>query len=622
MAQNGTKRIALRELKLTGISCHSIVSLRIEEEAGKHGICRLDVTLAKPLKTSEFLPLGQSKLIVKASADSIIFGGIIVRAVQEELHGVYFLHLTAQTLSGQLDRTARSRTFQSEDKTLDQVLSKVASESGCESLDLKSTQGKEKIPQMLYQDEQTDWEFLHRLAESRGTLLFADGKTDTARVSLGPLPFKTKVPSHILMERGRRFLLGQCECIVKNIDSKASPAYFIETELLTNDLSVGVGYGVSYDGKDQVVKRSCIMTEGSTLVNYIVLIPKEGCRAEARDELRETNRGKYLAGKVLEAQGKDKGNSGRDNCVKVHFDCDKSQDKAKARWIPYMNIVNNYMYSMPDEGDRVSVYFEENGTILAIGSLRPENPKLEDCKPGNRSLLSEDAFLEFQAKELSLMAGKKAGTVFLKESDDKGIVLQAKQNVVMEGSGDIVLQASAGQTMSNQTKMASTHMTGYAAYTATGGTPPSSMFDPSGGTVGVSVSSLKSAGAAKEKPQLSELAKELDKRTGAKEERKSSSESSSGGGSGNLKLKAGKTLLLMVGDSSIEVSKGKIKTKVLYTAGYMPLPGAGGLDAAIGPGKPSSRSADTKAEHGAQDRSRLKEGGKGTNDNKRISKGG
>ena len=121
------------------------------------------------------------------------------------------------------------------------------------------------------------------------------------------------------------------------------------------------------------------MTEGSTLVNYIVLIPKEGCRAEARDELRETNRGKYLAGKVLEAQGKDKGNSGRDNCVKVQFDCDKSQDKAKARWIPYMNIVNNYMYSMPDEGDRVSVYFEENGTILAIGSLRPENPKLEDC---------------------------------------------------------------------------------------------------------------------------------------------------------------------------------------------------------------------------------------------------
>ncbi len=621
MADTPAKRIALRELKVDGISCSSIVALRVEEEAGKHGICQLEVTVADPLKTSELLSMGQQKLKVKLQNGGMVFCGVVVRAVQEERHGTYFLRVTAQSLSGQLDRTAQSRTFQSETKTLQQVLSRVASETTSEKPDIKSAKGQDKISQMLYQDRQTDWEFLHRLAESRGSVIFADGKTDVPRVSIGPLPFKGGEPGAVITERGRRALIGQCECIRKNTDSKISPAYFVEIEVMTNDLTLGAGYGLSYDGKEQIVKRSYITTEGSVLINYVTLIPKEGCRAGAKDELRETNRGKYLAGKVLEAQGKDKGNSSRHNCVKVHFDCDKKQDKSEARWIPYMNIVNNYMYSMPDEGDRVSVYFEENGTILAIGSLRGDKPKIDDCKPENKTFLSEDEFIEFQPKELSIVAGKKAGNVLLKESDDKGIVLMAKKDVVMESSSNIVLQASTGKTLSNQSQMAAAHMTGYTAYTSTGGVPPSSMLNAAGGMIGASASSLKSEGTAAVTPKLSEFAKELDKKTGEKAENKPSSKSSSSSGGGDLKIKAGKTLILKSGDSSIEVSKGDIKTKVLFTASYIPAGGAGGRPAAIGPGRPSGRAANIKAERGAKDRGWLKEGGKTTNDNKRISKG-
>ncbi len=624
MSQNGTGRVALREVRLEGISYQSIESLRVEEEAGKHGICHLDLALSGPLRTMELISLGQRKFTVKLNEKGIIFAGIIVRAIQEEKHGIHLLHVAAQTLSCQMDRTPRSRTFQSENKTLQQVLFRVSSESSTEKPDIKASDAQSRIPQMLWQDNQTDWEFLHRLAESRGSLIFADSKTDVLRISMGPLPFKGKDPGQIFMERGRRALLGECECIRKNTDSKISPAYFTETEIMTDDLFLGVGYGIRYDGKEQIVKRSYITTEGSTLINYATIIPKEGCKAGARDELREANRGKYLTGKVLQAQGQDKGNSGRHNCIKVQFDCDQKQDKSEARWIPYMNIVNNYIFSMPDEGDRVSVYFEENGTILAIGSLRGEKPQLDDCKPENKSFLSEDEFLEFQSKELSLVAGKKSGSVLLKERDDKGITLKAKKNVVMNSTGDIVLQAATGRSLSNQTKLMTAHTPGFIAYTATGGTPPSTILNPVGGMLGVSASSLKSAGTPKEQVQLSQLAMELDRKSGNQGNQgnqKSSSGSSSGGGSGKLTIKAGKTLLLQTGDSSIEVSRGNIKTRVLYTAAYIPAGGAGGRPAAIGPGSPRNRSSAIKTEHGAKDRSRLKEGGKTTDDNKRISKG-
>lgn len=34
--------------------------------------------------------------------------------------------------------------------------------------------------------------------------------------------------------------------------------------------------------------------------------------------------------------------------------------------------MNNYLYSMPDEGDKVFVYYENNGKILALGSHRSD----------------------------------------------------------------------------------------------------------------------------------------------------------------------------------------------------------------------------------------------------------
>ena len=135
---------------------------------------------------------------------------------------------------------------------------------------------------------------------------------------------------------------------------------------------------------------------------------------------------------------------------------------------------------------------------------------------------------------------------------------------------------------------------------------------------------MKSDGAPLEKVQMSDLAKALDKKAekGSDNKQKSSSGGASGG-SGKMTIKAGKTLLLKVGDSSIEVSKRDIKTRALFTVGYIPGVGVGsGSPSVIAPGRVSSRSASIKAEHGEKDRPRLKEGGRGTNDNKRISRTG
>ena len=48
------------------------------------------------------------------------------------------------------------------------------------------------IEAMLYQDNETDWEFLKRVANLYGQYIFTDSKTDVMRIAIGTYPFARK----------------------------------------------------------------------------------------------------------------------------------------------------------------------------------------------------------------------------------------------------------------------------------------------------------------------------------------------------------------------------------------------------------------------------------------------
>ena len=54
---------------------------------------------------------------------------------------------------------------------------------------------------------------------------------------------------------------------------------------------------------------------------------------------------------------------------------------------------------MPDIGDSVFVYFENNGKAIALGSQRTDGGQNSDYQtPENKSLTSTDKMLRFNAK--------------------------------------------------------------------------------------------------------------------------------------------------------------------------------------------------------------------------------
>ncbi|MCR5438121.1 MAG: hypothetical protein K6F01_01490 [Selenomonas sp.] len=300
------------------------------------------------------------------------------------------------------------------------------------------------------------------MAESTGRYIFADSKSKDIRISLGAVPFQQRTiqaKDHIL---GQKVLLEKCLRVKENTAKNALPCEYTITELDTPDLSLGAGYGLKNGQRDQIIMRGCIEAQEGLLVNHLQLVNKEGCRVDAQAELQDRNNGHYLAGKIIAVDGTN---------VKVYFDVDESQSEAEACWIPYENIVNNYMYSMPDVGDRVFVYHEENGKKMAQGSHRTSTDGDSDYDtPENRSLTSTNNLLQFQPGSVIMQAGRQGiNSSVITMSDEAGISIHSTQDIVFEAKQDIKVQAAQGETPEQFEKPCADYRNGMTAYTSHGG---------------------------------------------------------------------------------------------------------------------------------------------------------
>ena len=546
--------------------------------------------------------LSWSKTQIKVKADKdIIFCGIISQCRLEERIDGKYLQVTALSLSSKLESARKTMSFQSAKKKISEMLSEVEKNNKPAEI---SCWKDETVAALIYRENLTDWEFLTYLAERHGQLLFVDSKTDKLRVSVGFKSFKD-------FKTDKSFKLLQMNSPINfykrleaNTYEGARASYFVETTLQTDDVKIGVGYGVNYDNKKQVVIASHVYIYENVLFNEITLRPAEGCRADAWDVVKHFDKFFYLTGKVLES---------KDTNVKVQFDCDEKQDKSTALDIPYESPVSNYLYTMPDENDKVFVYVDYIRQA-AMGSLRAK--EVSDAAE-NRSFKTKESALIFDPKKTEFNAAEK--TAITEEGDVK---FTTPKNIIISSKGDIIIQSAQGLMPDNQLTMAATHMAGYTQYLAGLGQPATVQFNPAGSTVGKVETEIKNSGSKAEDVELSDLAKELDKLTGRKD--KSAENKNSGGGAGGtIKLDGKKSSLLGVKDSSIEMkgSNLNVKTRALMQVGYIPMPGGGtGSLSKFEGGNPKNRSDEINAEHGREDRSRVKEKVDKTPDNKTISR--
>ena len=611
--------MTLNDLTVEGLPPNPLTNITIAETLHNHGICDLTFALPANFDPETILQWNKTKVTVKAKTKDktdIIFCGLVSFCKLDERPEGKILFVRVLTLSCQLESAIKSKVYQSKKKKRSDIVNDVKQSYAGAQFDLWA----ENVHSFLvYRDKLTDWDFLKSFAEQMGQTLFVNSKTDKLWLSVGYKAFanfkcdkeKTKLVRQVLpMDFYKR--------LEQNTYAEARSLYFLETDLVTPELKIGVGSEVTYDEKKLAVIASRIYVDGVNLFNEIKLRDPKGCRADAWDVMKHFDEFYFLTGKVLESEGTN---------VKIKFDEDDTKSKDDALEFPFETCAGNYLYTMPDDGEKIFVYVDKirNAALLTLRT----NEVGDDYQ--NRSFKIKTASLLFDPKKFSFAAKAADEAEYKTEMthDEKGTSLKTNQDITFSAMGSIYIQSAQGLMPDNQLKMVAPQMAGYAQYTAALGQPSPVQFDPEASTVGRLEKEIKDEGAKAEEVKLSDLAEELNKITGRKDEQaedKQAEEKADGGGEGGtLKFDAKEnSTIQQVQDSSIALdgSKFNLKTRVFNKVAYVSAAGGGtGSLSKFEGGNPGNRSAKINVEHGDKDRNRTQEEIPPFPDDKNLSAG-
>ncbi len=358
--------------------------------------------------------LGDSRMEVW-TGENMLFSGVL-REVRITHEGSgYDVEVEGCSASKSLDYGKKKRTFQKTDLTYKEVMQSVLGESGAK---LIYTAEERKIRKPLYQIEETDWEFVRRLASHLGTAVFPSVLSAGNGIYVG-------------LPAGRTWDGEAAEAVRERI-------YFDkETQCVCQDITVydnwNIGDRVKWQGREYaVISKSCRLKQGLVCFTYGI------SREEAFSVSRYGNPlliGMLLPAVVLET---------KDEQVKVHFDMDKAQPAEDAYWYPWYPDVGNLMYCMPEKGEKVYVHLDDcEGTharvVCGVHGNGEGHPEMDGASryfttaDNKRLYLLQDSmgFCNLKQKNpLEVVLDDSAGA---RVESNKKIVILAKEDIGLKG---------------------------------------------------------------------------------------------------------------------------------------------------------------------------------------------
>lgn len=530
-----------------------IKDVQIREKSNEHGRMILRFIPKEEIKSTDTMRYqGISIQLATADGETVFCGTCVAVNLIKETEYTE-VEVIAKTLSIVTDKEKKSLTFQGTEKTIGAVLS-----VGIGTYGLLQLESDFSVSEMLSQENETDWIFGRRIANQYQKQLFVNSKTTGCQIHMGNLPFQQKEIGMVLHSAVGRDI-DKVRKLQGNISPEASAFEYETTTLEVSDLTIGVGYGVSWQGRKQIVVKSKITCVQGLLQNEITLSNEEGLQPPAEQSAGNTSRSSILTGTVLEVEGTN---------IKVEF----PSRNDTPRWIPYANTANNYFYCMPDVGDTVFVYYEtgDSSKIVCLGSRHvrqsPDFDRYQD-----KMLTADNRMIQFGDKTVNLVGnrkeydgegGEQAKIIF---NDELGMEIQSTKDIVFEteGNGVIEIQAVkddfAGMEALRQ-KFTAMYTTGDIQYKATGGVSKGNALESLNGSICRRTEQSVKENLKKPEQVMTDV-EELAGRIGGAEGTEAHAEESPTLDEGKAEVIAGKKLVAEVGSTSLSIGEGILEIK-------------------------------------------------------------
>ena len=379
-----------------------------------------------------------TEIIIRKGKDTVLFRGLITELSVEECAEAVTVIVRGATHTILLDRKKKTKPFHDINETIKGIIQSVAKGTKGAQTIIES-RCEEQIGQFIMQYEETDWEFIKRMASHCGQSVFPDSVCDRPAFYIG----KPTLLSEIEITDEIPYTLSWHAQTQEPLISNTSGMTYL---VRLNDKCLKLGECIKFKGSTLYVKALHMHMEQAVLNNDYELCTREGL-----DTSRSMNTklvGREVTGIVEEVK--------RDN-VKVHIIAEDGCGNGEACWFPYSTVYassdDSGWYCMPEPEDKVRLRFpggdEKNAyAVSAVSEYVPENEKSDRMRDYSVRYIRNRQGMEIMwspnrvsisANGANLIDINQNGTLFL--SSNSKITIHAEKDVAVEAGNQIHFNA-------------------------------------------------------------------------------------------------------------------------------------------------------------------------------------
>ncbi|AJG99817.1 phage tail protein [Clostridium beijerinckii] len=380
------------------------------------------------------------KISVKDDEGSIIdlFQGVISNIGIDASNDVRTLEIEALSKTVLMDIEKKSRTFQNENDTYEDIFKKINSEYDNAQVYDAVTNGA-NIDKLIVQYKETDWELIKRLASHFNAGVVAECQLTDIKYSLGA---SGDEKTHDIDEFNYSIKKGLHEYKVKaaNDNYNLDDMNLISYEIITNKI-MNLYSNVNFKGRNIYVYKCEIEMIDGVLSNKYVLRDEKGMKV--RKIYNNKIVGMSLDGTILATQNDE---------VKINLDIDGNQDGNSAKWFEYSTVYSSEdgtgWYCMPEAGDAIRLYFPDNEekNAYAISSVN-----LKSSNSEKRSNPDEKNIGTKYGKQIVMKPGAVeivgGGNLLMRLTDDGGIEVNSDKKIILSAEDDIEINGKSKITI-------------------------------------------------------------------------------------------------------------------------------------------------------------------------------
>lgn len=407
--------IDVTRLSVSPFALEGIVEMKVEQALNQHAAMYLKGIIPKEKGDSGVMSTDDSTVITVSDQDGVIFCGL-VQDIRASFEGqVYYLEVWAVSFSIKADTVVCSRSFQDAGMNYQQIGELMAAENG---LSISMEASPLSIHHILLQYQETNWEFLKRIASHNHSVL---------------LPSVEEPKFYFGIPKGNQkgSLLSYRFSVGKNIRRyrrhsgagvEVSAEDSLEYIVTADDSVLSIGDTVDYGGNTLFVREAQIHLVDAVLTCRYVLCPENGLKVPMTFNQHIT--GLTLSGQVLEVTN---------DTVKVLLCVDESQDTAAAYAFPYITpySAENHtgLYLMPEVEDVVNIQFPTEDESLAVALSSYRQMESDRTTDPNVKYLRTPHDKEIKISEDEILITAKTGGLYIKLNQDNGIEVFSQHGI-------------------------------------------------------------------------------------------------------------------------------------------------------------------------------------------------